>query len=73
MMSFNINSIGCNDDREFGAGLRLMKLLAEREAVNTAIFVVRLFGGTLLGPKRLVYIENAPKEALDALQLELEN
>ena len=58
---------GEQDDREFSAALRLQKLLHQRKAKNTAIFVARVFGGTPLGPKRFTHIEAVATEALDAL------
>ena len=69
MMAYDTKGVsGCHDDREFGAGLRLLRLQEERNDKNIATFVVRNFGGTLLGPKRFIMIENSAKEALDTFE-----
>ena len=64
---------GGNDDGEFGASFKLQKFLDNRGSVNTAVFVARNFGGTLLGPKRFIHIESFVKDALISLQSELQH
>ena len=41
----NRNSEGFQDDREFGAGHRVLTTLKEQNSMNIAVFVVRRFGG----------------------------
>lgn len=62
---------GLVDDGENGAGTRLLdKLLAE--GVNSrAIFMVRIFGGAHLGPKRFQIMEKLGQQALRRLQSEV--
>ena len=55
---------GGHDDGEFGASLRLLKLLDVRGDNKIAVFVARIFGGTLLGSKRFSLLETVVKEAL---------
>ena len=56
-----------NDDREIGAGYRLLKILREKELTNVMVTCTRWFGGKHLGPSRYEFIENAATEALDKL------
>lgn len=58
---------GFCDDREYGAGLRVRKKLFELKARNTAIFVVRNFGGVHLGYNRFSVMEEVSKQALELL------
>lgn len=43
---------GSCDDREFGAGEHIRKTIFEQKARNTAVFVVRKFGGIHMGYSR---------------------
>ncbi len=56
-----------DDDKETGAGYRLLKLLRDNELTNVMVTCTRWFGGKHLGPSRFEFIENAAKEALDNL------
>ena len=56
------------DDGEAKLGLKLQKVLEEREEQqNVAVFVVREYGGTRLGPKRFHIAMNVTREALNKL------
>ena len=55
------------DDGENKQGVKLQKLLAEREEKNVIVFVVREYGGIHLGAKHFVIAANAAKEALNKL------
>lgn len=57
---------GACDDREYGAGSRIRNLIFEHKAKDTAIFVVRKYGGIHLGFGCFQAIE---KVALKALQM----
>ena len=59
---------GCNDDGEYGAGTRLLKMLREAEADNVIVITTRWFGGKHSGPKRFEIIEKCASEALKTLQ-----
>lgn len=58
---------GSCDDREFGAGNRLKKLIFEAKAKDTVLFVLRKYGGVHLGFQRFAAIENVAKAALAML------
>ena len=58
------NHKGHQDDSEYGAGSRLLKMIEKQYTVNTAVFVVRIYGGRHLGPKRFNIIQDVAKEAL---------
>ena len=53
---------------EYGASLRLLKMLESMNSQGVAVFMARVFGGTLLGPKHFVHMEKVVKEALDVLE-----
>ena len=59
---------GYHDNGEHSAGKKLSRILSDRVATNTAIFVTRIYGGRHLGPKRFVHIEKAGRDALNLLQ-----
>lgn len=56
------------DDREFGAATKIKKTLFEQKAKNTALFVLRTYGGVHLGFERFRIIEKVTKEALALLE-----
>lgn len=58
--------MGHCDDGEHGGGQIIRKTMATTKAKDTAIFVVRRFGGLHMGPERFRSIE---KVSLDALNL----
>lgn len=60
---------GC-DDREYGASSRMKKVMFENKTKNTAIFVLRQYGGVHLGFKRFKTIEGVAKEAINAFKQE---
>ena len=53
-----------NDDREWGAGKRLLTLLKDGRIKNKLLVVTRWFGGTHLGPKRFQFITEAAAAVL---------
>lgn len=59
---------GACDDKEFGAGQRIKNILFEHQAKNTALFVLRKYGGIHLGFGRFQAIEQVAKDALRLLQ-----
>ena len=59
---------GCHDDGEYGASLRLLKLLDNRGSTDVAVFVARNSGGTLFDPKHFIHIEAVAKKALESLE-----
>ena len=67
-MAARINGItqSC-DDGEHKLGLKLQKLLDERNEEDVAVFIVREYGGTRLGPKRFHISINTAKQALNKL------
>lgn len=58
---------GFCDNREYGAGNRVKKTIFEKQAKNTAVFVIRKYGGVHLGFERFTAIESAAAQALDIL------
>lgn len=58
---------GFCDDKEYGAGTRLRKLIYEEKSKDTAVFVVRKYGGLHLGFNRFQTIENLAKMAIQML------
>ena len=55
---------GFNDNGEYGAGKRILKILENSKKSNVAVFVTREYGGTHLGPRRFVHIEKVARDAL---------
>lgn len=60
--------VGSCDDREYGAGAKLHNVLFEHKARNTAIFVLRKYGGVHLGFNHFGIIENVAKKAINMLK-----
>lgn len=58
---------GFCDDREFGAGNKIKKTIFETKTRNTAVFVVRKFGGLHLGYQRFRVIEDIAQKAINLL------
>lgn len=58
---------GSCDNREFGAGNKLKKLLFEAKAKNTVVFVLRKYGGVHLGFSRFEIIERVANKAISLL------
>lgn len=54
---------GC-DDREYGAAAKMKRVLFEEKAKNTAVFVLRDYGGVHLGFERFKTIEAVTRRAL---------
>ena len=57
----------CIDDGEHAASINLLQYLKKNSMLNTAIFVVRYFGGAKLGPSRFECIINAAKDAYETI------
>lgn len=55
---------GYQDDSEFGSGFRLLHVLKEAKLFNTAVFVVRYYGGEHLGPQRFTVMKELAAEAI---------
>ena len=53
-----------NDDGEFGAGNKLIKLLREQNQSNVMVVVTRWYGGMHLGPQRFKCILKSATDAL---------
>lgn len=60
---------GC-DDREYGAAAKIKKIIFEQKTRNTAVFVLRQYGGVHLGFERFKTIEGIAKQAITMLQTE---
>ena len=50
------------DDGEWSAGKRMLRILKELNVVNKLVVVSRWYGGQHLGPKRFQYVEDATRE-----------
>ena len=55
---------GFQDDKEVSSGWRMLEILKETVPADTAVFLVRFYGGDKLGKRRFELIEQAVKEAL---------
>lgn len=55
---------GYQDDSEFGSGYRLLNVIREVKLFNTAVFVVRYYGGEHLGQQRFSVMKDLAEEAL---------
>lgn len=60
---------GC-DDREYGASARMKRLIFESKTRNTAVFILRRYGGVHLGFERFKTIETLTRNAIEMLQKE---
>ena len=56
------------DDKEYGAGRTILKILKQKAAVNMAVFVVRWYGGKRLGNRRFQILEMLTEAALGTYQ-----
>ena len=59
---------GYEDDGDFGNGRTLLNVLIDQDVYHTALFLVRDFGGTHLGPQRFGIITELAKEMLKWLE-----
>ena len=55
----------CIDDGEHSASINLLQYLKKHELLNMAIFVVRYYGGTKLGPSHFQMIMDAAKSSYE--------
>lgn len=60
--------IGNCDDREYGGSINIRKVLSEEKQRDTAIFVVRKFGGVHIGAERFHTIQEMARQALTLLK-----
>lgn len=59
---------GSCDDSEYGGAHWILNVLRESKSKDTAVFVMRKYGGVHLGFERFNIIQNATKEALKLLR-----
>lgn len=59
---------GFCDDKEYGAGARIKDAIFMAKARNTAVFVLRKYGGVHLGFQRFSIIEKVANQALKLLE-----
>lgn len=63
--AFNVErEDGFQDDSEFGSGFRLLRVITDARLLNTAVFVVRYYGGENLGAQRFVVMKELAEEAI---------
>ena len=69
VMAYHINAetVGCCDNGEHFAGLKVQRVLEEREDTETVVFIAREFGCKHLGPKRFTRILNQARTVLNKL------
>lgn len=60
---------GSCDDREYGAGAKIRNTIFEMKSRNTAVFVMRKYGGVHLGFNRFQIIEKVAREAITLLNI----
>lgn len=58
---------GACDDREYGASIKVKDCIFETASKNTAVFIVRKYGGVHLGYERFKIIQDVAKTALNLL------
>lgn len=61
---------GC-DDKEYGSAIKIKNIIFQQKAKNTAVFVVRKFGGLHLGFNRFRIIEKVALQAVEILESSL--
>lgn len=59
--------VGFCDDKEYGAGSRVKDTIFEGKARNTAVFILRKFGGLHLGYGRFEVIQRVARKAIELL------
>ena len=59
------------DDKEYGAGRAILKVLKERAMENVCVYVVRWYGGVRLGPRRFKILDMLTKSALAAYSIKI--
>ena len=59
------------DDQEHGMGRRMLDLLVKRNCINTAVAMVRHYGGQHIGGKRFEIVRDLQIQALDNLEAEM--
>lgn len=57
-----------SDDGEFGAGRTILSELKTKQISNIVVFMIRIFGGKHLGPKRYNIFRKVANSAIEALQ-----
>ena len=63
--AYNLRSHrGYQEDNEFAAGHKILSTL-EKHQCNTAVFMIRTYGGTQLGPRRFELMKEVVLQALD--------
>ena len=64
--AYRINEVSqnSNDDGEYGAGNKILKLLEEQNRTNVLVVVTRWYGGSKLGEKRFVNIAKVTNDVL---------
>ena len=69
MLAYAVKTyVGHHDNGEHGAGSRMLNMLTQQGATNTAVFVTRDYGGIHLGQRRFLYIDKVTREALNSIQ-----
>lgn len=58
---------GC-DDKEYGAAAKIKKMIFEGHCRNTAVFVIRNYGGVHIGFDRFKAIENIASKAIEMIK-----
>ena len=59
------------DDKDFGIGRVMLKLLKNKDQQQVAVFVVRYYGGVHLGRRRFEIAEHLTERALHQLQMKI--
>lgn len=55
------------DDGEFGCGRTILKAIKDQQLMNVAVFVLRYYGGTHLGPQRFDIFRSLADQAINRL------
>ncbi len=60
---------GKQDDGEWGGSFKILEVLKDKKVSNVAVFVVREYGGSHIGPKRFTHISESAVKVLKKMQL----
>lgn len=62
------DTLGFHDNQEFGSGFRLLDTIKASMEDNIAVFLVRQYGGTHLGPRRFTIMRELTEEVLQKIR-----
>ena len=68
MLAYSVKTFtGSHDDSEYAASNRMLNILLNHTSADTAVFVMREYGGIHISPRCFLHIEKLTKDALKKL------